>query len=235
MGDAGAEQPVQHQPAQPSRSGMPDDVLEQILCFLPPAQVLRCGRTSKAFLRAALASLERAAWSPDPGAHGHPCRYSYPRAGGIGSSGRGGRLAGTPCLDLRDAGDAVDSQALSAMLGRIFIKPADGSDHAASSAGGAAEAEGGRDGGENRGSSSAAGKPAVLKGFAVRSAVIKDEVRFGLLYQLIVLVGRYIDRQIDTHLVDANSMSDVLPSEVGYCRVVLSSPRPSARAAVEAG
>lgn len=146
---------------------MPDDLLEQVLCFLPPTQALRCGRTSRAFLRAALTSLERAAWPADPGAS---CDYNCCRAGSNGNGDRGGRLVGTPCLDLREAGDAVDSRALLAVVGGIFSKPG----------GGSSNAPDGEDGDQGEsGKSAAARKPAVLKGLAVRSADVQDEVRFG--------------------------------------------------------
>lgn len=157
-------EPPQHQQAaaQLCRGGMPDDLLEQVLCFLTPTQVLRCGRTSRAFLRAALASLERAAWPDGSGTscHSNCCRAGY------------GGLVGTPCLDLRDAGHAVDSRALLAVLGRVFINPG----ASISAAAGRADGEG--DGGQRESASSAARKPAVLRGFAVRSTVIQDQVRF---------------------------------------------------------
>lgn len=176
MGDVAAaaeHRPAQHLPAADHlRGGMPDDLLERVLCFLPPTQALRCSRTSRAFLRAALASMERATWPADPGTtscHTNCCRAGNNSSTGS-SSGRG--LFGTPCLDLRDAGDSVDSRALLAVLGRIFVKPG-GSSNAAAAAAARADV-GGEAEGESR--SYAVRKPAVLKGVAVRSAVIQDEV-----------------------------------------------------------
>ena len=201
MTDSIAAQPHQAYDAAHLRGGMPDDLLEQVLCFLTPTQALRCSRTSRAFLRAALASLERAnTWPADPGT-AVPCRTAYHG----GSSGSG--LVGTPCLDLRDAGDAIDSRALLAVLGRAFVKPGGSSNVAAAAAARAGvHGEGGGEGGTG---SYAARKPAVLKGLAVRSAVIQDEVSA-------VQAARHIQEQ-----------ECIVPRPSASLRVASPVPRPS--------
>lgn len=165
-GDYGSEKTEQAQEVQsapPRRTkSLPEDLVGQILRWLPVTQALRCGQTSRMFQRAALASLQNVSWSSgaaDCGTHGHSY-CCYPRG-----------VVGTPCLDLRAAGDSVDSQALLAVLGRVVGKPA------ASTPTAAVGREGGDSGqGEERGSTAAVGRPVILKGLAVCSAAIKDEV-----------------------------------------------------------
>lgn len=163
-GDDGSEKEEQPQevPPAPPRS-LPEDLMGQVLRWLPLIQALRCGQTSHAFQRAAVASLQSVSWSSgtaDCGTHGHSYCW-YPRG-----------VVGAPCLDLRAAGDSVDSQALLAVLGRVFSKPAASTATAAD-----AGREGGDSGqGEERGRSAAVGRPVILKGLAVCSAAVKDEV-----------------------------------------------------------
>ncbi|CAN0274674.1 unnamed protein product [Ectocarpus sp. 6 AP-2014] len=165
----------QHQP--PARTcRLPDDVVEQILCLLPVEQILRCGRTSRAFSRASQAALQGATWAPDPavavgsddgavrcGTHGHThcCRIA-------GDSGihTDSLVVGTPCLDLRAAADAVDCRALSAMLRKGF-----GELEESSSAGGGDGAE--TD--DHSGAPATRGRKCVLRGLAVCSAAVRDQ------------------------------------------------------------
>ncbi|CAM9509743.1 unnamed protein product, partial [Ectocarpus sp. 13 AM-2016] len=165
----------QHQPpAHPCR--LPDDVVEQILCLLPVDQILRSGRTSRAFSRASRAALQGATWAPDPavaggsddgavrcGTHGHTrcCRSA-----GDSGTHTDRIVVGTPCLDLRSAADAVDCRALSVMLRRGFGKLEESS-----------TADGG-DGAETNhhsGASATRGRKCILRGLAVCSAAVKDQ------------------------------------------------------------
>ncbi|CAN0052013.1 unnamed protein product, partial [Ectocarpus sp. 4 AP-2014] len=165
----------QHQP--PARTcRLPDDVVEQILCLLPVEQILRCGRTSRAFSRASLAALQGATWARDPavavgcddgavrcGTHGHThcCRTA-----GDSGTHTDSLVVGTPCLDLRSAADAVDCRALSVMLRRGFGKleessSADGGDGAETT--------------DHSGASASRGRKCILRGLAVCSAAVKDQ------------------------------------------------------------
>jgi len=144
-------------------TSLPEDLHGQVLRWLSVTEVLRSGRTSRAFQRAALAAVGAGlSWSPgatDCGTHGYSyCCYPS-------------EVVGTPFLDLRAAGDSVDSRALLAVLGKVFRKPS------ASITTGAVEREGDDEvQGEKRGGAVAVGRPAILKGLAVCSAAIQDEV-----------------------------------------------------------
>lgn len=141
-------------PSSPSCSAhclLSDDVLLQVLQWLPVPSAVHTGMTSKAFSRAALSSLRRAAWTTtrDDDDDDYCCRGSHTTnrsstleetassEDGDGeeeasedgeeqeqeallSQGSGGRLLGTPCLDVRSAGDAVDCAALLGLLARGF-------------------------------------------------------------------------------------------------------------------
>lgn len=131
-----AESSVPASPSSPSspssRSAhclLSDDVLLQVLQWLPVPSSVHSGITSKAFSRAALASLRRGTWATtrDDGCPGRHGRSSTEEAAASSEEGdeegallsQGGRL-GTPCLDLRSAGDAVDCAALLGLLRRGF-------------------------------------------------------------------------------------------------------------------
>lgn len=173
------EQRQQHQP-QAGTCRLPDDVVEQILCLLPVEQILLCGRTCRAFSRAALVALQGATWAPDPavavgyvdgavrcGTHGHThcCRI-----GGDSGTHTDSLVVGTPCLDLRTAADAVDCRALSVMLRRGFGKLEE-----SSSADGGGDVAGTND--KNVGASATRERKCILRGLAVCSAAVKDQVR----------------------------------------------------------
>lgn len=202
-----AERSVPASPSSPSsRSAhclLSDDVIVQVLQWLPVPCAVHSGRTSKAFSRAALASLRRGTWATTRdddcrGRHGSSSTEETAASseeeeeeGALLS--QGGRL-GTPCLDLRSAGDAVDCAALLGLLGRGFkagstTPPMRQEERQRqSSTGGRSKAS--VEGVDVISSSGACSKSGivftpserkqerpVLRGLAVRSSALEDEVR----------------------------------------------------------
>lgn len=90
----------------------------QVLEFLSMPHALRCSAASKAFLSASLASVKFASWQgiqPDDYWRGE-AGTTILDAPALASQG----LLGTPCVDVRAAGDAVDDKALLGLLRRAF-------------------------------------------------------------------------------------------------------------------
>ncbi|CAM9107304.1 unnamed protein product [Pylaiella littoralis] len=195
------EQLAAQPPNANSPRSLPHDVLETVFCFFPATQALRCARTSRAFSRASLASLQSATWLPDPGvtdgsastttaataaaawdcgAHGHSSCSNFSNSDLNGSSNgsasdgswsgirsSSGVALGTPCLDLRGAGDSMDFRTLLALLQRVFDKTV-----AKGGGGGKGESVSGSSGSAARGP---VGRHAILKGLAVCSTAVQDE------------------------------------------------------------
>lgn len=180
-----------------------DDVILQVLQWLPVPSAVRSGGTSKAFSRAALASLRRGTWATTHddscrGRHGGSSTEETAASSEEGEEGpllsQGGRLLGTPCLDLRSVGDAVDCAALQGLLERGFkasstTPPVHQEEcRRLSSTGERSKAS--VEGVDTISSTSAGSKPGlvvapsereqelpVLRGLAVRSSAVDDEVR----------------------------------------------------------
>ena len=114
-----------------------DGCLEQVLRWLPIQHALRTARTSKAFERASAASIKGVGWDAPPAAAATAATAVatatatpfgvYGRIDGAldAIQGEEGETVlhcglGTPCLDLRAAGDAVDCAALVHLLQIAF-------------------------------------------------------------------------------------------------------------------
>lgn len=107
-----------------------EDLLQQVVLWLPIPIALQCGRVSKAFSKATLAAARCALWLPSMPSHPPSVAFDHsywdPVVANENSYGtdthlrRGNRLLGTPCIDLRPGGDAVDCSSLTSLLGRVF-------------------------------------------------------------------------------------------------------------------
>lgn len=164
-----------------------NDCLEHILRWLTVQDALRCARTSKAFERASAASIRAkgVAWDAPPAATTATATATatpfgvYGRIHGgidpiLGAEGDTAVLhcgLGTPCLDLRAAGDDVDCAALTHLL-RIAFRPtaAPQANRPASAATGTGLPS------EQPSVRGELGNKPVLKGLAIRSLAIKTKV-----------------------------------------------------------
>lgn len=158
-----------------------DGCLDQVLRWLPMQHVLRIARTSKAFERASVASIKGAGWDAAPAADTAATATAtpfgvYSRIDGAldaiqgeeGETVMHGGL-GTPCLDLRAAGDSVDCATLVHLL-QIAFKPTAAVANPVANANWA-----GLPAGNPRVPGELGNKP-VLKGLAVHSRAIKTKV-----------------------------------------------------------
>ncbi|CAM9127636.1 unnamed protein product [Scytosiphon promiscuus] len=163
------EENAEDQPLPGEASSLPEEIIQQILRFFPVDQALRCARTSRAFSRASLASLRSASPVNGMPGCGASCCCCGSNVGSFGSGSNGD--VGTPFLDLRAGGDAVDCQALSALLRRVFGKPED----TLSTAADGTRSVTTRSFNPSPSTPSTSGRPAALKGLALRSAAVRDE------------------------------------------------------------
>lgn len=177
MGDPAVdEEMAENQPQPAGASSLPEEIVQQILRFFRVDEALRCGRTSRAFSRASVASLTSASCGNGVSGCGTHC-YCYCccccNGGSFGSSSD--ENVGTPFLDLRDGGDAVDCLALSTLLRRVFSKREDPRSTAAVADGTRSDAA--RSLGQSESASSESGRTSALKGLALCSAAVRNEVR----------------------------------------------------------
>lgn len=164
------EDSKQASPSCSSRCLQSDDVLRQVLQWLSVPQSFRCGRSSKAFSRASLSALQSAGWDA-PAArrtcwtYGHLDCTRQDIEGSEESTVLSSGL-GTPCLDLRAVGSAVNCGVLQQLLGETFKAPNNGNQTALGPAMLREERE-------------RAARP-QLKGLAIHSSAVKNKVRAGL-------------------------------------------------------
>lgn len=107
-----------------------EDVLQQVVLWLPVPAALQCGRVSKTFSKATLAAARCAVWPlsipSNPASVALDHSYCDPVVANEDSYGEDthlrhrNRRLGTPCIDLRPGGDAVDCSSLTGLLGRAF-------------------------------------------------------------------------------------------------------------------
>lgn len=169
-----------------------EDVLQQVVLWLPVPAALQCGRVSKAFSKATLAAARCAVWTPsmpsNPASVAFDHSYWDPVVANEDSYGgdthfrHGNRLLGTPCIDLRPGGDAVDCSSLTCLLSRVFPNGDSCSvDRAVASLSSITLAERSTTVGKTNKEAAepTTGERSLPRGIAVRSARIKDGVSKG--------------------------------------------------------
>lgn len=97
----------------------PDDIIEQVLHWLPVSQAVRCGAISKAFSAASVVALRHGVWIAASNSTDYVSQDQY-RSGDIEKFLLEPRGFGTPCLDVRDVGDALDARGLLGLLAKGF-------------------------------------------------------------------------------------------------------------------